>query len=328
MRGESRQAQALLRVFEALGVPLIGAVDELAAWQTPSFAAGEMSIDDRARIEEDAARNFSALLSATIAAGAQLSTRFSTTTQEEAEDVRLKASTLAGSVIAQHYVLSGQMPDEGFTRRLAGAFDAFLGLADSFALLPEESGHAPDMLAARVEALAPFAQAVMRFSFGQDDGVVIRRLGERLCDKATALADAFSAGAVVPPAVFAQRELAFLKGCARLLAQACDIEMNRLQNAMAQGQVAQPPAPDVLADAIFSRFEAGLDVLRAVIGFVAGPAVSAGGASVQRSAPRDVPSSPPPAAPAVDAGASSNPMSFFVKKDAGSSSSGNSGEAA
>ncbi|MBU6235503.1 MAG: hypothetical protein KGQ41_06630 [Alphaproteobacteria bacterium] len=303
MTRESKQAQALLRVFEALGVPLIGAVTELMAWQPPSGG----------HADEDSAKNFAALLSASITAGSQLSTKLAPATQEEAEAVRLKASTLAAAIIAQNYVLSGQFPDEGFNRRLGIAFDGILSLADSFALLPDEDADDTDTVAARVEALTPFIQAVMRFPFGMDDNSVIRHLGEKLCDKATALADAFSAGPNGGPDLFAQRELAFLRGCSKLLARSCEIEMDRMQQALAQGQIKQPPAPDVLLDQIWKRFEDGLDVLRAVIGFMTGPSVAAPAApraaTPQPSAPAEA-----PAAPEKPQGIPGNPMSFFVKK--------------
>lgn len=304
MSRESKQAQALLRVFESLGVPLIGAVDELLAWQG---AAADPN-------PEEAARRFAALLSASIGSGTQMAARLAPATQEEAESLRLRASALAGSVIAQHYVLSGTMPDEAFNRRMTAAFDAMLSLADSFALLPDEQQSAADMVAARIEALTPFAQAVMRFSFGQEDSAVIRKLGERLCDKATALADAFSGDQPGGPDVFASRELAFLKAGAKLLARACDIEMDRLQQVTSQGQ-SEAPAPDMLAEKIWQRFEDGLDVLRAVIGFMGGGS-DTGKTTLTRAPEAAKPAAEKPApAAAAPTGIPGNPMSFFVKKN-------------
>ncbi|NBX66769.1 MAG: hypothetical protein EBQ96_07225 [Proteobacteria bacterium] len=305
MTRESKQAQALLRVFEALGVPLIGAVGELMAWQSPSGGYAE----------EDAAKSFAALLSASITSGTQLSSKLAPPTQDEADNIRLKTSTLAGTLIAQNYVLTGQLPDEAFNRRVASAFDGMLGLADSFALLPDEDAGETDLVAARVEALTPFVQAVMRFPFGMDDNSVIRTLGEKLCDKATALADAFSGGPSYGPDLFAQREVSFLKGCAKLLARSCEIEMDRIQQAMTQGQMQQPPAPEAVMDQIWRRFEDGLDVLRAVIGFMSGPAVPSYAPST-KAAPASAPAAPPekPAEKEKPQGNPSNPMSFFVKK--------------
>lgn len=304
MTRESKQAQALLRVFEALGVPLIGAVAELMAWQ-PSGSG---------HADEDAAKSFAALLSASISTGTQLSSKLAPATQEEAEAVRLRTSTLAGAIIAQNYVLSGQFPDEAFNRRLNAAFDGMLSLADSFALLPDEDAVDNDLVAARVEALTPFVQAVMRFPFGMEDNAVIRTLGEKLCDKATALADAFSADAMAGPDAFATRELAFLKGGAKLLARSCEIEMDRMQQAISQGQIKAAPSADVLMEQIWQRFEDGLDVLRAVIGFISGPASYA----PPRPAATPVASAPRPAENTSDAkpqqGTPGNPMSFFVKK--------------
>jgi hypothetical protein len=313
---DSRQAQTLLRVFESLGVPLMGAVDALLAWQAPQQGA----LDRYA--SEDAARNFTSLLSSTITTGTQLAARFGGVKPDDAEIVRLKSATLASHVIAQHYVLSGQMPDESFNQRFASAFDGVLALSDSFALLPQKTEHDGDMLAARVEAFTPFVQAVMRLSLGGDDAAIIKQLGERLCDKATALADAFAEGAQVHPQVFAQRELAFLKGGAALLARACEVEMDRVQQALAQGQLSAPPASDVLVARIFTRFEGGLDVLRTVIGFVRGPVPSARSASGEGSvkpAPaqkKDDTVVPQAAAPV---GNPANPMSFFAKKDSSQS---------
>lgn len=308
MTRESKQAQTLLRVFEALGVPLIGAVGELMAWQSPSSGG---------YAEEDAAKNFAALLSSSITSGTQLSAKLAPPTQDEAENIRLKTSTLAGALIAQNYVLTGQLPDESFNRRVASAFDGMLGLADSFALLPDEDSGETDLVAARVEALTPFVQAVMRFPFGMDDNAVIRTLGEKLCDKATALADAFSGGPTYGPDMFAQREVSFLKGCAKLLARSCEIEMDRIQQAMTQGQMQQPPAPEAVMDQIWRRFEDGLDVLRAVIGFMSGPAVSAPAYTPAPKAPPVAQTADAPAKPdntEKPQGVPGNPMSFFVKK--------------
>lgn len=314
MSRESKQAQALLRVFEALGVPLIGAVDELLAWQGPAADPSP----------EDAAKRFAALLSASIGTGTQLAQRLAPATQEEAEEVRLRASTLAGAVIAQHYVLSGSMPDEAFNRRLASAFDGLLSLADSFPLLPEENPGETDLVAARVEALTPFLAAVMRFPMGQEDSLVIRRLGEQLCDRASALADAFSGGHQPGPDLYAQRELAFLKGGAKLLARACEVEMDRLQHAMSQGQIAEPPPADHLAERIWQRFEDALDILRGVIGFMADPANAAPSAPKAPPAkPADAPPEKAPQQASAPSGNPANPMSFFVKK-----SDEKSGEAA
>ncbi len=317
MSRESKQAQALLRVFESLGVPLIGAVDELMAWQG---AAADPS-------PEEAAKRFAGLLSASIATGTQLSARLAPSSQEEAETVRLRTSTLAGAVIAQHYVLSGSMPDDAFNRRLAQAFDGLLSLADSFPLLPGEQLGETDLVARRVEALTPFIQAVMRFPFGQDDAQVIRKLGEALCDRATALADAFSNGqhdADSGPDLYAERELAFLKGGAKLLARACEVEMDRLQHVTANG--GEMPSPDVLRERIWQRFEDGLDVLRAVMGFLTPAGRQSTGQSAGQRAP--APAAAAPAAktedkPKAAGGIPGNPMSFFVKKD-----DSNAGEAA
>ena len=327
MTRESKQAQTLLRVFEALGVPLIGAVDELMAWQYPDPAAAA-----GAQVHEDAAKNFAALLSASIGTGTQLASRLAPASQEEAEAVRLRTATLAGAIIAQHYALTGQIPNDAFNHRIATAFDALLSLADSFPPLPDDDEDNTDLVAARVEALTPFAQAVMRFPFGAEDTAVIRRLGERLCDKATALADAFSSGPVGSPALFAQRELVFLKGCAKLLARSCEVEMDRVQNALTKGQITQPPSPDALFDAIWRRFEDGLDVLRAVIGFMSGdatrtpyamggsmsaPNTVAATAVKQPAAPTAVPQQPAAAPPSPPAQSGPfNPMAFFIKKDA------------
>lgn len=319
MTRESKQAQALLRVFESLGVPLIGAVDELLAWQG---AAADPS-------PEEAARRFAALLSASISTGSQFAARLAPATQEESENIRLRASSLVAAVIAPHYVLSGSLPDDAFNRRVTSAFDAILALADSFPLLPDDDASPTDMVAARVEALSPFVAAVMRFPFGLEDSTVIRRLGERLCDKASALADAFSNGLPNGPELYAVRELAFLKGGAKLLARACEIEMDRLQHLIAQNQMQQPPAPEVLVDHIWQRFENGIDVLRAVIGFVAEPNAQTQGTQTQdtgSAAPTPVApkaaEAPQTPAPEKPQGIPGNPMSFFVKKDA------NSGEAA
>jgi hypothetical protein len=312
MTRESKQAQALLRVFESLGVPLIGAVDELLAWQG---AAADPS-------PEEAAKRFAALLSASIGTGTQFAARLAPATQEESENLRLRTASLAGAVIAQHYVLSGSMPDDAFNRRLTSAFDAMLSLADSFPLLPDQDTNQTDMLAARIEALTPFVTAVMRFPFGLEDSAVIRRLGERLCDHASGLADAFSTGLPNQPDLYAVRELAFLKGGAKLLARACEIEMDRLQHMISQNQLPQPPAPDVLTDQIWQRFEDGVDVLRAVIGFASDPT----GAQTPSRAPAAAePAKPaaatPAAAPAKQAapqpqdGGPFNPMAFFVKKE-------------
>lgn len=318
MNRESKQAQALLRVFESLGVPLIGAVDELLAWQG---AAADPS-------PEDAARRFSALLSSAITAGTQLSGRLGAATQEEAEAVRLRTATLAGAVIAQHYVVSGAMPDEAFNRRLTLAFDSLLSLADSFPVLPDESMSETELVAARVEALTPFAAAVMRFPFGQEDSAVIRKMGEQLCDRATALADAFSGGASDGPEVYAQRELAFLKGGAKLLARACEIEMDQMQHAIAQNKMSEPPAPDEIMDRIWQRFEDGLDVLRAVIGFMSVPAQSSAAPAGPRISEAQPQTQAAPQAQAQSqaqakpAGIPGNPMSFFVKKTDETSTSG------
>jgi hypothetical protein len=313
MTVESKQAQALLRVFEALGVPLIGAVDELMAWQGGGADPNPT----------EAANRFAALLSASINAGTQMSTKLAPRNQEEAEVVRLRTSTLAGAVIAQHYVLSGSMPDETFTRRLNSAFDGLLSLADSFPLLPDEQAGSTDLVAQRVEALTPFVAAVMRFPFGQEDSLVIRKLGEPLCDRASALADAFSGGNSDGPDLYAERELAFLKGGAKLLARACEVEMDRLQHAMSTNPGTQPPAPDVLSERIWQRFEDGLDVLRAVIGFMSDPNAGTVHAApmpakpVRAPAPAKAPAAAgsPPKAATQPQGGPFNPMAFFVKKD-------------
>lgn len=321
---ESKQAQALLRVFESLGVPLIGAVDELMAWQ-----GGAADPDP-----EEAARRFSALLSASISAGTHMASRLAPRSQDEAEIVRLRAATLAGAMIAQHYVLSGAMPDDAFNRRLNSAFDGMLSLADSFPLLPDEQAGETDLVARRVEALTPFVAAVMRFPFGQEDSLVIRKLGEHLCDRASALADAFSSGNGGSPDLYAERELAFLKGGAKLLARACEVEMDRLQHTMANNPGSQPPSPEALSERIWQRFEDGLDVLRAVIGFMTVPSLSTQTNAPAASAPQKTAVSTPPAAPQTPAqnppaatDGPRNPMAFFVKKG-DNKGSDTSGEAA
>lgn len=322
-----------MRVFESLGVPLIGAVDELLAWQGPAADPSP----------EEAAKRFAALLSAAISTGTQLSARLAPGTQEEAEAARLRVSTLAGAAIAQHYVLSGAMPDDAFNRRLAQAFDGCLALADSFPPLPDETGSTTDMVARRVEALTPFIQAVMRFPFGQEDSLVIRKLGEALCERAVHLADAFSSGQHDPAGdstLYAERELAFLAGGSKLLARACEVEMDRMQHAMANGQAQASPDPEELRERIWQRFEDGMDVLRAVIGFLS-PNDSTGGARAPQPQNAKAPTAKAPAkapgtksAPAQASGKQAdekqtggipgNPMSFFVKKE----TSSDTGEAA
>lgn len=303
MTRESNQAQALLRVFESLGVPLMGAVDEVLAWSGATHTQ-----------PEETARQFAALLSASISSGTQMAAKLNPATQEDGEAARLKTSTLAGQVIAQHYALTGQMPDEAFTKRLMDAYDATLSLADSFSYPSADDNDPADPVAARALALAPFVSAVMRFPFGQSDDKLIRRLGEDMCERASNLTEAFSAGQPHDDALYSARELAFLKGCAGLLARACDIEMNRVE----ANQNAPKPDPEALLDAVWKRFEDGLDVLRAVIGFAVDPNMESQSRApvIKTSTPRaKTPPQMPPIQEVQDG--PFNPMSFFVggKKD-------------
>lgn len=297
MTRESKQAQALLRVFESLAVPLMGAVDEVLSWTG----------NTQTTPTEETARQFAALLSSSIATGTQMAGKLNPATQEDGEAARLKTSALAGTVIAQHYALTGQMPDDAFTQRLMDAFDATLSLADSFSYPGTDDSDPADPVAARALALAPFVAAVMRFPFGQSDAKLIRRLGEDLCERASNLTEAFSVGQPRNEELYAARELAFLKGCAGLLARACDIEMNRLQGEDVKD-------PEAMIDAVWKRFEDGLDVLRAVIGFAVDPNMDSRSSSVApaKTAPR---AQPQQAAPVEEPQSGPfNPMAFFKGK--------------
>lgn len=298
MTRETKQAQTLLRVFESLGVPLMGAVAEVQLWSgTPAQP-------------EESARQFAALLSASISLGTKMAEKLHPATSDDAANARLSAATMAAGLIAQHYTLSGQLPDDAFNRRCLEAFDGTLGLADSFG--DKGDVDLSDPVAQRALALMPLVQAMMRFPFGLADNQIITRFGEDLVDRASALAQAFEGNNIDQEA----RELAFLKGCAGLLGRACDTEMSRLEQEFARGNT-QQPNPEDLVNAIWMRFEDGLDVLRAVIGFASGQTGTDGIAPVIKT------STPRAKAPVADVEVPPiqqiedgpfNPMAFFASK--------------
>ncbi|HEY8963633.1 MAG TPA: hypothetical protein VIN59_04130 [Alphaproteobacteria bacterium] len=307
MTRESKQAQALLRVFESLAVPLMGAVDEVLSW---SGNTGDTPT-------EETARQFASLLSSSIATGTQMAGKLNAGSQEDLEAARLKTSSLAAQVIAQHYALTGQMPDDEFNQRLMDAYNATLSLAGSFSYPGDDNNDPADPVAARTLALAPFVAAVMRFPFGQTDDKLIRRLGEDLCERASNLTEAFSVGQPRDETLYAARELSFLKGCAGLLARACDIEMNRLNG--------QDPDPEALLDAVWKRFEDGLDVLRAVIGFAVDPNMQSGASDTApaiKTAPRGAVPAQKPMQEAPAQEGPFNPMAFFSKPQDGKQAAG------
>lgn len=295
MTRESKQAQTLLRVFESLGVPLMGAVAEVQLW---SGAPAQ---------PEESARQFAALLSASISLGTKMVEKLQPTTADDAASARLSAAAMAAGLIAQHYTLTGQLPDDAFNRRCLDAYDGTLGLADSF----DDGASNPlsDPIAQRALALMPLVQSMMRFPFGLADNQVITRLGEDLCERANALAQAYEGNGVDAQA----RELAFLKGCAGLLSRACDAEMGRLEQEFARGNTT-PPDPESIITAIWLRFEDGLDVLRAVIGFASGQTSTDGAAPViKTSTPRAKAPVETPAIQQIEDGPF-NPMAFFSNK--------------
>lgn len=251
MNRESKQAQTLLRVFESLGVPLMGAVAEVQIWSGVNAQP------------EDFARQFASLLSSSISLGTKMAEKLQPTTPDDAQAVRLNASSVAAGLIAQHYSLSAQMPDEAFLKRCLDAYDGTLSLADSFGT--SQNPELADPIAERALALMPLISAMLRFPFGLVDNQMMAELGQNVSEQAKILAQIFTGGASSVEA----RELAFLRGCAQLMAKCCDVEVNRIEQMRANGDGSLPDAMAFLT-AIKLNFEGALDVLRAVIGFASG----------------------------------------------------------
>lgn len=315
---DSQQTQTLLKVFETLGVPLVGAVDELIAWQ--QSAAGP---DAPPPASEEFARRFAELLSSSIKLGNMLTAHLDPASAIEAEQARLMASSLGARLVAQHYILTGQTPDDQFRQHVSNAFNAVLSLADQVGKPAPNTATAPTDM---VTALTPLVLACLRFPFGQDTGVFINNLGRGLFDRIDQLEQAFMGPETSQLGHAGRFDL--VHGCAKILAKSCELEIDRIDRALSLGQIRDLPAPDVMLGGIWKRFDDGTSVLRAVLGFLT-PEVQTrdsaqtGGPTVAAPVtPAIVPQKTnqavaAPVKPKAEAGSSqpaASPMSFFVKK--------------
>ena len=292
----STRSDYLLSFIERLGMPLFTA-----------------SSGEGAGTPEEEARAAAELLSRAVQLSIDLGriTAIEKAEPDRTDALRVGLAALAGDLVAAQKKILGRMPAEADLKRIGGVIEVILSFSESFAPEPALTqtlanlparGQAVSAEQAGLQylhAFLPVIEAVGRFTFGQQDKILVRDVAARLSTETQTLRQT-----IFPPSGDAAEdrriERSLLSVLAALYAAAHNEEIDRF------GKAGPNDPPPNLAT-VWTRFETRLAMLAAL----------AEGISPGRIIPKTAPIPAGPTPP----DSNSNPLSMFAKKPGASSES-------
>ncbi len=146
--------QALADLFIHMGVPLVVAMQTVESW------SGDADEDLSARAEK-----LSKLLTVSVEFATKITKKLEIRDAYTLENVRGKIIRIITPIIAEGYVIGGEIPTEDSLKNLTDLFDVLISFADSVSPT-DEKGSKPTKIATMIAACDPILQAVYKDDLG------------------------------------------------------------------------------------------------------------------------------------------------------------------
>lgn len=320
----------LLQVLEKLAAPLVAAISEVSVRQ--------MMIPDPT--QPGSMRPEAEQVAGLLTKSTQMSIGLSELVdfklpEAEADSLRLALTSLSSPLMANIYRLAGRAPTEAEIDRISEAMRAVITYSESFSpagdVTVRMSQIDADFFPADpiqvsilyMSALLPAVNSVMAYSFGFPEKKLVQDVAERLVREAQILRGRMFPE-IVEPKQMAQADLAILRISALIYSQCHFAEMAKLMATEEQVRQGMAPAMTTLWQSFILRMQM-LEVLGDALipskrQGAAGAAGESGPAPQQQATVSPLTAQKPQQAQGASqnppaAGAKSNPMSFFVKKN-------------
>ncbi|MBX2834864.1 MAG: hypothetical protein KTR28_07820 [Micavibrio sp.] len=332
----NKRAAYLLQMIDKIGSPLLRAVKEVSA------QSGEADMKRDAQM-------MAAMLGKTVQASIELGNVMEVNPAEEGDDsLRVALAALAAPLMAGQLEKKKNIPDDADIKRIVASLQPVLTFSDNFT--PTDSniermekasadGGVVDINQSHIQyvrAFVPVAQALSKFSFGQNEQKLVIEITKRLTERAQTMRETLAPGLSGDEAK--RIELGLLPAIAQIYADAHEREI-----------IKGGEAPSL--DAVWAAFDMQVAFVEALSDSV----MPAGGASVpapqetapvqdlsqapiqqeassaqpqqtapppifqaqpQQTAPQQAPPSQPEQQQASGQAAGGNPMSMFANKPA------------
>ena len=312
-----QRSEYLIQLLEKIGAPLMEAIADVSARQ-PQEETG------------DDARKIAELLARTIQVSIDIGKNMDLSAQEDqGESVRVALAALAGSIVAEQYKHSGQVPDDQSLNRITSALQAVMTFSENFVPSEENTERLKQIKAqgqpvdARqtdiqyIQAFIPAVNAIGDFSFGEPEQKLVQEVADRLTKKAMTLRESIFADSLSPDD---QKfiELALLRSLTSIYSECHRAETGRLVKSGAQTETGGASLTPV-----WTAFDVRAAMLE-TLGTSLAPQNAASGTSDKApqapaekvepppaQAPPPEPPAKPPTQPPAETG--SNPLSMFAK---------------
>jgi hypothetical protein len=148
--------QALADLFIHMGVPLVVAMQTVESW-----SGGE--VDDLPKRAE----TLSKLLTISVEFATKITKKLEIRDAYTLENVRGKIIRIVTPIMAERFVIAGEIPTEDSLGGLTDLFDVLLSFADSVSPT-DDKGSKPTKIAMMIEACEPVLSAIAEDDKGQD----------------------------------------------------------------------------------------------------------------------------------------------------------------
>lgn len=263
---------ALIQLFEKLGVPLVNAITAVRLWHDV-----EGSVPGQLPAKDDSvayATTLAALLNRSVALSTTLTEKLELQATTD-EKHRLDLAAVSTLMVAHQYALMARVPDETDVPKIMSSFESVLSFADYFSAddaMKAKGAKPEDLLVLCLDAVVPLVQTVGRFAFGRTQKTLITEILDELGKRVESLMRAF--GQDMKNRDLTLQKIQILKGCAQLLTLCYEAEMNTLLLQSGGDAITGAGASideDKMRAAlgrIWDNFDSRVTLLRAVLGFV------------------------------------------------------------
>ena len=324
------RSQFLIQVLEKLASPMVAAISEVSVRNN---LVPDTSQKGALKPE---AEQVAQLLTKSTQLSIGLSDLMDLKVDEkEADSIRLALTSLASPLIANVYRIAGRVPTEAEMERVVGALNSVIPFSDQFVTAADVNARmahldtdffpvdSHQITLQYINLLLPAVNSIMAYSFGMPEKKMVQDVTDRLIKDAKAFRERIFPNLKEGEA--ARAELAVLRMAAMIYSQCHFSEMAKLMATDEQARQGLAPTTDSMWQAFGLRMQM-LEVLAETLipgGEVSESKSSKSGAKAAK--PAAVKAEEEPAKPAEKpaksadsekkAGDSSDPMSFFVKKN-------------
>ncbi len=314
-----QRSEYLIQLLEKIGAPLMEAIADVSARQPQGEAENATGND---------ARKIAELLAKTIQVSIDIGKNMDLSTQEDqGESVRVALAALAGSIVAEQYKHSSQVPDDQSLNRITSALQAVMTFSENFVPSEENTERLKQIKAQGqpvdgrqtdiqyIQAFIPAVNAIGDFSFGEPEQKLVQEVADRLTQKAMVLREAIFTTSLSPDDQ-KRIELALLRSLVSIYSECHRAETGKLAQAGAQ----PPEAGAASLTPVWAAFDVRAAMLETLGASLAPQNAASGTGNKAPQAPAekvepppvsDPPPPEPPTQPPAEAG--SNPLSMFAK---------------